>query len=154
VETVLDGEAAYLAATARYEAAKTHTSLRQYDCILMALEFSAGGGGSDTWDGLQAIRQIRDWESLTVAPEEAVDNSTYTSIPIIAMSKLRNLVDDTAQAMGAGADLLLHQTVTDYTAVADLTNRVEKTQGTRYVYVICYNVICLLMLFSYSITVF
>ncbi|KAJ1405678.1 hypothetical protein B484DRAFT_214121 [Ochromonadaceae sp. CCMP2298] len=131
VESVLDGRSAYERVTARYEEGKTNTLLRQYDCLLVALEFS---GGSVGWDGLQAIRQIRDWETLTVGPEGAGGvgrgaNST-SRIPIVAMSKLRNLIDDQAQATEAGADLLLLQTVTDYTAVADLTSRVEKSQGT------------------------
>jgi CheY-like chemotaxis protein len=122
VETVLDGAAAFDAVTARYDAAQSNPRLRQYDCVLMATEFA---GGSVRWDGLQAIRVIRDWEAQLQA-----SGYNTTRIPIVAMTKLRDLINDKAEVEAAGADLLLTQATTGYVATADLQLPVEQPEAT------------------------
>ena len=163
VDTVLDGVSAYQQVLAREEAAARSTgsnAIRQYDCVLMAMNFA---GGSTQWDGLQTIRLIREWEdnmneaasasaaaiaAAAAAAESTNANETYTStsssassastgassphtrVPIVAMSKLRDLINDANEAYAAGADLFLTQTVTDYVATDEAEYKVEQPQGT------------------------
>lgn len=121
VETVLNGRDAYEKVVARHTAAATNGKVRQYDCVLMALEF---GAGNTMWDGLQAIRMIRDWENLTLT------NSSVPPVPIVAMTKLRDVVNDQEEALAAGANLLLEQTVTGYLDTAQLNEVIPLDQGT------------------------
>ena len=123
VETVLDGADAFARISERQELAEATSRVRQFDCVLMAVEFA---GGSTRWDGLQAIRVIRDWE----VQRQATASANITRIPIIAMSKLRNLINDQAEAAEAGADLLLMQTVTGYVTGSGLSERVPQSEGT------------------------
>jgi hypothetical protein len=71
---------------------------------------------------------IRAWEAELAAA--LTDAETLVPLPIIAMTKLRNLINDQAEVTAAGADLLLMQTVTDYVPTADLALRIEQAEGT------------------------
>ena len=83
----------------------------------MSIQFN---GNNNNWDGLQAIRMIRQYEKIIGSKH----------IPIIAMSKLRVMVNDQIEALHAGADLYLYQQETNYVPAADANNRIISTNGT------------------------
>ena len=129
VETVLDGESAYEAIVAREAASKlyptstsSHKAVRPFDCVLIATVFDGSVNG---WDGLNTIRVIRQWEAAQIIITEPQSSSSSSSathhrhIPIIAMTKLRALVNDQLETMTAGADLMLIQPSTDYDTASD-----------------------------------
>jgi len=93
----------------------------------MATEFSSPTT-TPVWDGLQAMRLIRDWEDAMTATSKTGE---IFHIPMVALSKLHVLVNDMHEALTAGADLFLLQPFVDFLADTELMDRVqEPTLGT------------------------
>jgi CheY-like chemotaxis protein len=90
---------------------------QQFDCILMSIQFNSN---NNNWDGLQAIRMIRQFENII----------GLKRIPIIAMSKLRVMINDQSEALHAGADLYLYQQESNYVPNAERNNRIITFNGT------------------------
>jgi CheY-like chemotaxis protein len=141
VDTRADGEAAFDAIRERYATEERYDNkataqpidVRQYDCVIMATEFETGVE-DPLWDGLQAVRLIRDWEDSKTATSSTGE---VFHIPIVALSKLRVLVNDKQEALAAGADLFLLQPFVDYLLNKELDGRVQGMYH-RAAFLFCY----------------
>lgn len=115
VEVALDGEEAYEAFINKRSLMDEYPTVesrgggskdqafRSYDCVIMSLRFP--GATNNSWDGFQAIRMIRYYESQL---------AEISSVPIIAVAKDRDIVNAESEALSAGADRFMYLKTTDY----------------------------------------
>ena len=143
-DTVTSGQAAFDAVVARYDPSSPSVASflqsqplpadnkhpEQYDAVVMAESFLAGSG---QWDGLQAIRMIRQWEAQNLNHLGTDGNSTSARsvrIPIIGLgARGSGLVGDEQEMLAAGADVFLTQPEVDYVPASELASPVTLSVG-------------------------
>ena len=149
VTTVTDGRGAYEAFSQRVELLATYAGhfnggadlnsadFRQFDCIVMSLQFKTDGGQYDanytltetafatTIDGFQATRLVRRKEAEAIeSPSGALVGVPASRVPIIATALPRQVLNDRIEALAAGADFFLPLSYTNYLRKEDMRARV------------------------------